>query len=117
MFAVGPVTAIVSLIAVGTVVRRSGEPAWNAALPAQLMAGGAAILLAYPSLAQLAAYEAHVHLPVHREFSLFCTAAAALTWLAGTRIGALRLDALHGSAERARSGSGSWQSSDDASRL
>jgi hypothetical protein len=113
MFAVGPVTAIVSLIAVGTVVRRSGEPAWNAALPAQLMAGAAAIMLAYPSLAQLAAYKAHVHLPVHREFSLLCTAAAALTWLAGTRMGALRLDTLHRTPSQPEDGS-RWHGADES---
>ena len=116
MFAVGPVTAIVSLIAVGTVVRRSGVPAWNAVLPAQLMAGAAALMLAYPSLAQLAAYEAHVHLPVHREFSLLCTAAAALTWLAGTRIGALRLDTLRGKRTRPDSG-GRWDGGDETGDL
>ncbi len=58
MFAIGPVTAILTVIAVVTVARRSGEPGWNAVLPAQLMAGAAAILLAYPALAQLAAYKA-----------------------------------------------------------
>ncbi len=109
MYAIGPVTAIVTLIAVGIVVRRSGEPGWNAVLPAQLMAGGAAILLAYPPLAQLAASRVHLHLPVHREFSLICAAAAALTWLAGTRIAAMRLDALHGTPSRRTSG-GQWGS-------
>ena len=90
-FAIGPVTAIVALLAVLTVVRRSGQPGWNAVLPAQLMAGAAALLLAYPALAELAAYEAKIHLPVSASvFALACTAAAGLTWLAGVRVGQLR---------------------------
>jgi quinol monooxygenase YgiN len=114
MFAIGPVTAIVSLIAVATVVRRSGEPGWNAILRPQLMAGAAAIMLAYPSLAQLAAYKAHVHLPIRSEFSLLCAAAAALTWLAGARAGELPLDMLHGAAGRRGSGSHNrWQDADE----
>ena len=102
MFAIGPVTAIISLIAVATIVRRSGEPGWNAVLPPQLMAGAAAIMLAYPSLAELARYEAHLHLPIRSGFTLLCAAAAALTWLAGTRLGELPLDTLRAS----RRGSG-----------
>jgi len=107
MFAVGPATAIVALIAVYLVTRRSSEPGWNAILRPQLLAGGAALLLAYPPLTQLAAYEAHVHLPVHREFSLILALAAALTWLAGARFGELRPEALRGSAVR-RGTSSRW---------
>jgi quinol monooxygenase YgiN len=103
MFAIGPVTAIVSLIAVATVVRRSGEPGWNPVLRPELMAGAAAIMLAYPSLAQLVRYQAHIHLPIRSGFTLLCAAAAALTWLAGARIGELPLDMLHGSG-RGRGG-------------
>jgi quinol monooxygenase YgiN len=90
-FAIGPVTAIVALIAVVTIMRRSGQPGWNSLLPAQLMGGAAALLLAYPALAELAAYEAKIHLPTSASvFALACTAAAALTWLAGARVGQLR---------------------------
>jgi quinol monooxygenase YgiN len=86
-FAVGPATAIVAVLAVGSVVRRSSQPGWNALLPGQLMGGAAALLLAYPSLAQLAAYEAKIHLPLSASvFSLACAAAAGLTWLAGVRL-------------------------------
>ena len=114
MFAIGPVTAIVSLIAVATVVRRSGEPGWNAILRPQLMAGVAAIMLAYPSLAQLAAYEAHVHLPIRSGFSLLCAVAATLTWLAGARTGELPLDVLRGAGGRRGSGSHSyWPDADE----
>jgi quinol monooxygenase YgiN len=96
MFAIGPVTALITLITVGMVLARSGRPGWNAVLPAQLMGGAAAIFLAYPPLAQLAAYKENVHLPVSSEFPVLLTAAAALTWLAGVRTGRIRLSALHG---------------------
>jgi quinol monooxygenase YgiN len=89
-FAVGPATAIVAVLAVASVVRRSGQPGWSALLPAQLMGGAAALLLAYPSLAQLAAYEAKIHLPLSASvFALACTVAAGLTWVAGARIAQL----------------------------
>jgi len=101
MFAIGPVTALVTIITVGVVLARSGQPGWNAVLPAQLMGGAAALLLAYPALAQLAAYQAGVHLPVSSLFSVVCTAAAGLTWQAGVRTGQLRLSALHGTDARA----------------
>jgi quinol monooxygenase YgiN len=99
-FAVGPLTALVAIIAVGVVAYRSGQPGWNALLPAQLMGGAAALLLAYPALAQLVAYMTGVHLPVASVFAALCTAAAVLTWLAGTRTGRLRLAGLHGRATR-----------------
>jgi quinol monooxygenase YgiN len=90
-FAIGPVTALVAVIAIGVVAYRAGQPGWNAVLPAQLMAGAAALLLAYPPLAALAAYQAKIHLPVASVFALLGTAAAALTWLAGMRAGQVPL--------------------------
>ena len=91
-FAVGPATAIVALLAVWSVARRSGQPGWNSLLPAQLMGGAAALLLAYPALAELAAYVAKIHLPLTASvFSLACAAAAALTWVAGARLGQVPL--------------------------
>jgi quinol monooxygenase YgiN len=102
MFAIGPATALVTIITVAVVLVRSGQPGWNAVLPAQLMGGAAALFLAYPPLQQLAAYLAGVHLPIKSEFSLLCTAAAALAWLAGTRTGQIRLSALRGTSGRAR---------------
>jgi quinol monooxygenase YgiN len=90
-FAIGPVTALVAVIAVGVVAYRAGQPGWNVVLPAQLMAGAAALLLAYPALAELAAYQAKIHLPVASVFALFETAAAVLTWLAGVRAGRVPL--------------------------
>lgn len=84
-FAIGPVTAFFALIAVGVVMNRGGQPAWNAVLPAQLLGGAAALLLAYPALAELVAYKEKIHLPVASAFAVLGAAAAALTWLAGLR--------------------------------
>jgi quinol monooxygenase YgiN len=94
MFAIGPVTALVALIAVGVVLRRSGQPAWNPVLPGQLAGGAAALLLAYPALVQLVKFGEGVGLPVRSLFSVLCAAAAGLTWYAGSRNGRLRLSAL-----------------------
>jgi quinol monooxygenase YgiN len=90
-FAVGPLTALITVIAVGVVLQRAGQPSWNAVLPAQLVAGAAALLLAYPALAELAAYEAKIHLPVASAFAPLEAVAAALTWLAGSRAGRVPL--------------------------
>ena len=103
MFAVGPVTALVAIIAVATVLARSGQPGWNAVLPAQLMGGAAALALAYPPLAQLVAYKAGIHLPVSSPFAVLCTIAAALTWLAGMQTGRLRLASLRAAGAAAQS--------------
>ena len=86
-FAIGPVTALVALISIGVVMNRGGQPGWNAVLPAQLMGGAAALLLAYPALAELVAYKEKIHLPVASVFALLGAAAAVLTWLAGTHAG------------------------------
>lgn len=95
MFAIGPITLIVTLIAVAVVLARSGKPGWNALVPAQLMGGAAAICLAYPPLQQLVSYKAKVHLPITKEFAVLLALAAALTWAAGVRAGHIRLTALH----------------------
>jgi quinol monooxygenase YgiN len=96
MFAIGPLTALVTIIAAGTVVVRSGQPGWNAVLPAELMGGAAAVALAYPCLAQLVAYLTGIHLPVGSVFAVLCVAAVVLAWLAADRAGRVRLSALHG---------------------
>ncbi len=115
MFAIGPVTVLLTLITVGIVATRSGRPGWNAVLPAQLMGGAAAIFLAYPTLAQLAEYVKKVHLPVTSEFPVLLTAAAALTWLAGARTGRIRLAALHGIAPAYGGGDADrWDEADEA---
>jgi quinol monooxygenase YgiN len=104
MFGIGPVTALVALIAFFVVARRSKVPAWNALLPSQLAAGAAALLLAYPPLQQLVKYMGHIGLPLRSEFSLCCTAAAAILFVAGTKIGRLDPRAVH-SGQAAAGGS------------
>jgi quinol monooxygenase YgiN len=109
MFAIGPITALIAIIAVLVVVFRSGQPGWNAVLPAQLMGGAAALALAYPELAQLVGYLTGLHLPVSSLFAALCTIAAILTWLAGTRTARVRLAALHGGdGDRSR-----WRDAED----
>jgi quinol monooxygenase YgiN len=119
MFAIAPVTVLVTLIAVGVVIARSGEPGWNAVLPAQLAGGTAAVLLAYPALTLLVNFGTRVNLPVHSVFSLLCAVATGLIWYAGVRTGRLRLGALHGRGSgRAVNdgdgwGSSGWRGGDD----
>jgi hypothetical protein len=113
MFAVGPVTALVALIAAGIVMRRSGTPGWNALLPAQLAAGAAALLLAYPALVQLVKFGAGISLPIRSEFSLCCTAAAGLIFFAGTKVERLSLRVLQGRSDLDRPGvRGRWADDD-----
>ena len=120
MFGIGPLTALVALIAVGTVMTRSSQPGWDELLRPQLLAGVAALALAYPCLAQLVAYLAGVHLPVRSEFSVLCAMAAALTWAAGVGAGRIRVAALQDrSADAAAAGwdsagaaAASWDSGD-----
>jgi quinol monooxygenase YgiN len=109
MFAIGPLTTLVAVIAVGTVVFRSGQPGWNAVLSAALMGGAAAVAVAYPCLAQLVTYELKVHVPVASEFAPACVAAAVLGWLAADRAGRVRLSALHGGSA---TGASRWDASD-----
>src|ERR1700739_2492372 len=97
MFAIGPLTRLVTVIAVGTVVARSGQPGWNAVLPAALMGGAAAVALAYPCLAQLVTYLTGIHLPVASEFAVLCALAALLAWLAADRVARGRPAGHHGS--------------------
>jgi quinol monooxygenase YgiN len=109
MFAIGPLTTLIAVIAVGTVVFRSGQPGWNAVLPAALMGGAAAVALAYPCLAQLAGYELKIHVPVASEFAVVCLLAAVLAWLAANSAGRVRLSVLHGGRPAAES---QWGASD-----
>ena len=104
MFVIGPVTALVAVIAMVTVQLRAQHPAWRAARPAVLLGGGAALALAYPCLAQLVASRLHVHLPVTTAFPLLLAVAAGLTWLAGLRTQQLNLQALHRAAPAGQGG-------------
>jgi quinol monooxygenase YgiN len=110
MFAIGPLTTLVAIIAVATVVFRSGQPGWNAVLPAALMGGAAAVALAYPCLAQLVTYELKIHVPVAKEFAVACVAAVVLGWLAADRAGRVRLSVLHGGGSA--TGASRWNASD-----
>jgi quinol monooxygenase YgiN len=104
MFAVGPVTALIALVAMYVVVRRGSRGGWNAALPAVLAGGLAALLLAYPGLAMLVNYVTGTSVPIRHLFTALCAAAAGLAWYAGTRSGRLRVGLLHdrGPARQAR---------------
>jgi quinol monooxygenase YgiN len=108
MFAVGPITAVVAVIALYMAMRRSSDPAWDAVLPAQLAGTGAALLLAYPAMSLLLNYINFAALPTKHEFTVVCVAAVGLTWYAGARIGRIRLSALrgHGSGSAAASAAG-----------
>ncbi|HUA42324.1 MAG TPA: antibiotic biosynthesis monooxygenase [Streptosporangiaceae bacterium] len=111
MFGIGPLTALVTVIAVWSVTSRSSQPGWDGVLRPQLMAAIAAMALAYPCLAQLIAYKAGIHLPVSSLFAVLCTVAAGLTWAAGSQTGRLSLAALQG-----RSTGEAGLSRDDAGR-
>ena len=94
-FAIGPVTAIVALVAAGAVLLRGNRPGWRDLRQAQVMAGLAALALAYPCVAQLVRTEAGLHAPITSEFAPLMLIAAALIWLAGLRTGRMDLGALH----------------------
>jgi quinol monooxygenase YgiN len=94
-FVIGPVTALITAIAVVVVMVRSGKPGWNAILGAQLLAGAAGFLLAYPGLAALVKYLAKTYVPITKEFTVCCAAAAALVLYAGIKAGRLDIKALH----------------------
>lgn len=101
-FGIGPVTALITVIAVATILSRSSEPSWHEAVPGALLGGGAAVVLAYPGLAQLVTQGVHtkIHLPLGSVFSILCALAAALAWIAGLRTARLSLaDLQGGSAE------------------
>ncbi len=98
MFAIGPLTALIAVIAVVLVLSRSGRPGWKDAVQGQLLGGVAALALAYPGLAQLASQHVKIHVPLGSVFAILCTLAAALGWLAGVRNASLPLAAMHGQA-------------------
>jgi quinol monooxygenase YgiN len=104
MFAIGPITALIAVIAIVTVGRRADRRGWDAVLPAQFAGGVAALLLAYPALAMLASYVKVTNLPVQHLFTVICAAAAVMIWFAGVHIGRMRIAALQGRAEGDASG-------------
>jgi quinol monooxygenase YgiN len=96
MYAIGPLTALVAVIAMLLVLARSGRPGWKDAVPSQLMGGVAALALAYPGLAEFASHHIKAHIPLGSVFAIICTLAVVLGWLAGERSAALPLAAMHG---------------------
>ena len=64
LYAVSVVTVIITAIAVGIVMARSGDRDWSRASTPHVAAGVAALMLAYPGLALLARYEAKQSLPL-----------------------------------------------------
>ncbi len=96
MYAIGPVTALVAVIAVILVLSRSSQPGWNDAVQGQFLGGLAALCLAYPGLAELASHHVKMHIPLGSVFAILCALAAALAWFAGLRSASLPLEVLHG---------------------
>jgi hypothetical protein len=87
-FGIAFVTALAALTTIGVAAVRLGrDRAWRPAAMATGSAAVATLALAVP---------AAVTLPSGAVFAVFCLAAAALTWLAGTLGGNLRGDLLNG---------------------
>jgi quinol monooxygenase YgiN len=106
-YVLAPAVAIVALIAVAaTAVRPSRDPAWRDAVPPVVAAAAAALLLSVPGIVAAAG----VSVPVASLFTPLCVLAAVATWVAGARLGRVRLDVLHAEAPAARAGgSGEWE--------
>jgi quinol monooxygenase YgiN/type IV secretory pathway VirB2 component (pilin) len=114
MFAIGPITALIAVVAIVTVGRRVDKRGWDAVLPAQVAGGGAALLLAYPALAMLANYKGVTDLPGQHSFTVLCAAATVAIWFAGVHFGRIRIALLQGrGAAGAAVGSGAgWEGGD-----
>jgi quinol monooxygenase YgiN len=94
-YGLAPATALVAFIAIGCTAMRTGQnPAWRPAVVPAWAAGLAAFALALPGLSVLMG----VHLPVNWQFLLLCLAATVLTWIAGLRVGRVRLHQLRTAA-------------------
>jgi quinol monooxygenase YgiN len=98
-FGLGPVTALVAVLAIGwTAVRSRRDPAWRPAEAPVWAAGVAALALALPAMSVPLSSAAGLTVPVSSLFVLFCLVAAALTWFAGMRISRVQLGPLHDGA-------------------
>jgi len=107
-YVLAPAVAIVALIAVAaTAARPSRDPAWRDAVSPVVAAAAAALLLSIPGIAAAAG----VSVPDASLFTPLCVLAAVATWVAGARLGRLRLDVLHAEAPAARAGEsgGEWE--------
>jgi quinol monooxygenase YgiN len=104
-YVLAPAVAIVALIAVtATAARLSRGPAWRDAVPPVVAAAVAALLLSVPGIVAVAG----LSVPVASLFTPLCVLAAVATWVAGARLGRVRLDVLHAEAPAARAG-GEWE--------
>jgi quinol monooxygenase YgiN len=107
-YLLAPAVAIVAVAAVAaTAVRASRNRAWRDAVPPVVAAAAAALLLSVPGIVAVAG----LSVPVASLFTPLCVLAAAATWVAGARLGRVRLDVLHAEAPAARAGasSGEWE--------
>ncbi|MBO0837373.1 MAG: hypothetical protein J2P28_17960 [Actinobacteria bacterium] len=96
MYVTGIVMAALTAWAVLLVLSRSGEPGWSEAVPGQLLGGAAALALAYPGIAEFAAKNLSIHLPLGSVFTVVSALAALLAWRAGVLLDRLPLAAMHG---------------------
>ncbi len=100
-YVLAPAVAIVALIAVAaTAVRPSRDPAWRDAVPPVVAAAAAALLLSIPGIVAVA----RLSVPLASLFTPLCVLAAVATWVAGARLGRVRLDVLRAEAPAARAG-------------
>jgi quinol monooxygenase YgiN len=113
LYAVSVVTVIITAIAVGIVMARSGNRDWSRASTPHVAAGIAALLLAYPGLALLARYEAKQSLPLGTVFTPLLAVAAALLFWSGLKLSGQNVSALHSGAGGGRGGPGRRRPDDD----
>jgi quinol monooxygenase YgiN len=96
LYAVSVVTLLITLIAAGVVMGRSGDRGWSRASTPQVAAGVAALMLAYPGIALLAKNEASQTLTLTPVFTPLLAIAAALIVWSGRALGQQDIRALHG---------------------
>lgn len=96
LYATSVVTILITLIAVGIVMVRSGDRGWSRASTPQVVAGAAAVMLAYPGFALLVRYEAKQTLTLTSVFTPLLAVAAGLILWSGNRLGQQDIGALHG---------------------
>jgi len=117
LYATSLVTVLLAAIAAGFVMARSGKRDWAAVSTAQVIAGIAAVMLAYPALALAATYEAKQSLPITHLFTPLLAIAACLIFWAGLKFERFDIAALHGGPPPRQTGgdAGGWGPDDDMS--
>ncbi|MGO9503249.1 MAG: antibiotic biosynthesis monooxygenase [Streptosporangiaceae bacterium] len=112
-FGLGPVTAVIALIAIGlTVARTRRNAAWRPAAGPVYAAGMAALALALPAMSALLSSYAGLTIGFGTLFVLLCLAAVALTWLAGLRISRVEVAPLHEGAADPGAEEDGWDQQD-----